>query len=71
MTAGIAVGAALTGLRIDPNSAALVGEAAAANSVTGGWQALPPLWLSWVGVVILATASALRSDRGHDSPYST
>src|SRR6185295_3091083 len=71
MTAGIAAGAALTGLRIDPNSAALVGEAAAANSVTAdgkhfrrcgfrGWE-----WSS------SQLASALRSDRGHDSPYST
>jgi uncharacterized membrane protein YjjP (DUF1212 family) len=64
MTAGIAAGAALTGLRIDPNSAALVGEAAAANSVTGGWQALPPLWLSWVGVVILATGIGLAFGSG-------
>lgn len=64
MTAGIAAGAALTGLRIDPNSAALVGEAAAANSVTGGWQALPPLWLSWVGVLILATGIGLAFGSG-------
>ena len=64
MTAGIAAGAALTGLRIDPNSAALVGEAAAANSVMGGWQALPPLWLSWVGVVILATGIGLAFGSG-------
>ena len=61
---GIAAGAALTGLRIDPNSAALVGQAAAANSVTGGWQALPPLWLSWVGVLILATGIGLAFGSG-------
>jgi uncharacterized membrane protein YjjP (DUF1212 family) len=54
MTAGIAAGAALTGLRIDPESAALVGEAASVTGAAGGWGALPPLWMSWAGVVILA-----------------
>ncbi|OPX16093.1 threonine/serine exporter family protein [Gordonia sp. i37] len=53
MAGGIAAGAAVTGLRIDPDSAALVGQI---SSVAGsdGWQALPPLWLSWIGVVALA-----------------
>ena len=37
MTAGIAAGAALTGLRIDPESAALVGEAASVTGAAGGW----------------------------------
>lgn len=64
MAAGIAAGAALTGLRIDPNSAALVGEAAAATSLMGGWQGLPPLWLSWVGVVILAIGIGLAFGSG-------
>jgi len=64
MTAGIAAGAALTGLRVDPNSAALVGEVAAASSKLGGWQGLPPLWLSWAGVVILAIGISLAFGSG-------
>lgn len=54
MTAGISAGAALTGLRVDPRSAALVGEAASVTGAVGGWGALPPLWMSWAGVIVLA-----------------
>ena len=32
--------------------------------MTGGWQALPPLWLSWVGVLILATGIGLAFGSG-------
>ncbi|WP_305091778.1 threonine/serine exporter family protein [Prescottella sp. R16] len=53
MTAGITAGAQVTGLRIDPDSAALLGEIGSVDG-TGGWLALPPLWMSWVGVVVLA-----------------
>lgn len=64
MAAGIAAGATLTGLRADPNSAALVGQAPGLIAVSGGWQALPPLWLSWVGVVILAIGCGLAFGSG-------
>lgn len=64
MAAGITAGAALTGLRADPNSAGLVGQAPGLIAVSGGWQALPPLWLSWVGVVILAVGCGLAFGSG-------
>lgn len=59
MTVGIAAGGALTGLRLDPDSAALVGQVANVTVDRMGWAALPPLWLSWVGVVVLAIAIGL------------
>lgn len=54
MTAGVAAGAQLTGLRIDGGSAALVGEAASVTGQAAGLTGLPPLWMSWAGVVLLA-----------------
>ncbi|MDQ4213130.1 threonine/serine exporter family protein [Microbacterium sp. ASV81] len=63
MAAGIFTGAAVTGLRVDPHSAALVGET---SLVIGhsGWEAVPPLWLSWVGVVVLAIGIGLSFGSG-------
>jgi uncharacterized membrane protein YjjP (DUF1212 family) len=63
MTAGIFAGAAVTGLRVDQHSAALVGET---SLVTGhlGWGAVPPLWLSWLGVVVLAIGVGLSFGSG-------
>ena len=53
MAAGIAAGAALTGLHLDAGSAALVGEVPGLVTDAAGWGALPPLWVSWVGIVVL------------------
>ncbi|MFW0793997.1 threonine/serine exporter family protein [Gordonia sp. CPCC 205515] len=63
MAAGISAGAAVTGLRIDPSSAALVGQI---RSVAGsaGWQALPPVWMSWVGVIVIAVGLGLAFGSG-------
>jgi len=54
MAVGIIAGGTLTGLRIDPDSAALIGEATSITTSSSGWAALPPLWFSWVGVAVLA-----------------
>ncbi|WP_228461154.1 threonine/serine exporter family protein [Gordonia spumicola] len=53
MAAGISAGARLTDTRLDESSARKLTEA---PGLTGhlGWQAHPPTWLSWVGVVFLA-----------------
>jgi uncharacterized membrane protein YjjP (DUF1212 family) len=64
MTAGIIAGGALTGLRVDPGSAALVGEAAQVTTTGSGWESLPPLWLAWVGVVVLAIGIGLAFGAG-------
>jgi uncharacterized membrane protein YjjP (DUF1212 family) len=64
MTAGIIAGGALTGLRVNPDSAALVGEAAQVTSAGVGWEALPPLWLAWVGVVLVAIGIGLAFGAG-------
>ncbi|MFZ7086843.1 threonine/serine exporter family protein [Curtobacterium sp. RRHDQ10] len=59
MAAGIAAGAALTGLHVDPRSAALVGQVAGVGTDRGGWEAVPPYWLSWVAVAVLAVGIGL------------
>ncbi|MDM7887197.1 threonine/serine exporter family protein [Curtobacterium sp. RHCJP20] len=59
MAAGIAAGSALTGLRVDPSSAALVGEVAGVGTLRGGWEAVPSYWVSWVAVVGLAVGLGL------------
>ncbi|NII40626.1 uncharacterized membrane protein YjjP (DUF1212 family) [Curtobacterium flaccumfaciens] len=59
MAAGIAAGSAVTGLHVDPTSAALVGEVAGIGTDRAGWEAVPPLWASWVAVVVLATGISL------------
>lgn len=64
MTVGILAGGAITGLAIDPDSAALVGQAVALHSPTGGWTALPPSWVSWVGVAVLAAGVGLAFGAG-------
>ncbi|MDL9978230.1 threonine/serine exporter family protein [Microbacterium sp. ASV49] len=64
MTAGIVAGGALTGLRVDPTSAALVGETVGVSSERSGWEALPPLWLAWVGVVLVAIGIGMAFGSG-------
>lgn len=64
MAAGIAAGGALTGLHVDPDSATLVGDTASAAALGPGWQQLPPLWCSWVGVVVLALGIGLAFGSG-------
>lgn len=64
MAAGIAAGSVLTGLVVDPDSVALVGKVAEAAALGPGWQELPPLWFSWVGVVILALGIGLAFGSG-------
>lgn len=59
MAAGIAAGSALTGLHVDPSSAALVGEVAGVVTDRGGWEAVPSYWVSWVAVVVLALGLGL------------
>ncbi|MDM7891190.1 threonine/serine exporter family protein [Curtobacterium caseinilyticum] len=59
MAAGIAAGSALTGLSVDPSSAALVGEVAGVGTLRGGWEAVPSYWVSWVAVVGLAVGLGL------------
>lgn len=59
MAAGIAAGSALTGLHVDPRSAALVGEVAGVVTDRGGWEAVPSYWVSWVAVVVLALGLGL------------
>ncbi|MBK0422577.1 threonine/serine exporter family protein [Leucobacter sp. CSA2] len=64
MTAGIASGRAITGLQIDTDSVALVGRAGEAAALGSGWHELPPIWFSWVGVVILAVGIGLAFGSG-------
>jgi uncharacterized membrane protein YjjP (DUF1212 family) len=64
MAAGIAAGGALTGLRLDAMSAALVGDVAGVGTEASGWQAVPPYFLSWVAVAVLAVGLALVFDTG-------
>ncbi len=64
MSAGIAAGAALTGLRLDRGSAALVGDARGVTSTATGWGSLPPVGLSWVAVVLLAVGLGLAFGSG-------
>jgi len=63
MAAGIFTGAAATGLRVDPRSAALVGETSLVTG-HGGWEAVPPLAWSWIGVVVLAIGIGLSFGSG-------
>lgn len=64
MAAGVYSGAALTGLSVDSASAALVGEAVQLSGDGGGWTALPPLWMSWFAVVVLAIGIGLAFGSG-------
>lgn len=59
MAAGIIAGSALTGLRLDPGSAALIGDVPAPSTALEGWGALPPAWAAWLGVVALAIGVGL------------
>ncbi|WP_176491484.1 threonine/serine exporter family protein [Curtobacterium sp. 'Ferrero'] len=64
MAAGIAAGSVLTGLRVDPSSAALVGQVAGVGTDRGGWEAVPPYWVSWVAVALLAVGLGLVFQSG-------
>ncbi|WP_053383538.1 threonine/serine exporter family protein [Leucobacter celer] len=64
MVLGILAGGAPTGLRIDPGSASLVGDAAALGHAHGTWTALPPQWAAWVGVVGVAIGISLALGSG-------
>lgn len=64
MAAGVYSGAALTGLRVDSASAALIGEAVQLTGDSGGWAALPPLWTAWFAVVVLAIGIGLAFGSG-------
>lgn len=64
MAAGIAAGGALTGLRFDPSSAALVGQVAGVGTDRGGLEAVPPYFLSWIAVVVLAIGLGLVFESG-------
>lgn len=64
MAAGVFSGATLTGLRIDSSSAALVGEAVTLTTDRAGWEALPPLWATWLAVIVLAIGIGLAFGSG-------
>lgn len=64
MAAGVYSGAALTGLRIDSASAALVGEAVQLTTDRCGWEAIPPLWTAWAAVAMLAVGIGLAFGSG-------
>ena len=64
MAAGIAAGAVLTGLHLDAASAALVGDVPRLATDATGWAALPPLWVSWVGLVVLGLGVGLAFAAG-------
>lgn len=64
MAAGISAGAVLTGLAIDPDSTALVGQVVHDGPVREGWEAVPPLWFAWIGVVLLAIGIGLAFGSG-------
>ncbi|MFD6176837.1 MULTISPECIES: threonine/serine exporter family protein [unclassified Isoptericola] len=64
MAVGISAGSALTGLTLDPSSAALVGDVRSTTADAGGWLAIPPQWASWAGVVVLAIGVGLAFGSG-------
>lgn len=59
MTAGVIAGAAVTGLRLDPGSVALVGDISSASNSAAGWFALPPVGAAWAGVAFIALGIGL------------
>lgn len=63
MAAGIAAGAALTGLHVDPDSAALVGQPIP-SAITAGAMAIPATWVAWIGVVALAVGVGIALGAG-------
>lgn len=54
MSTGIGAAARATGLTLDKNSALLLGEVSNVDSVFDGLMSIPPLWVSWIGVVAMA-----------------
>lgn len=64
MAAGVFAGATLTGMHIDSASAALVGDAVQLTNDHSGWGSLPPLWVAWIAVVILAIGIGLAFGSG-------
>jgi uncharacterized membrane protein YjjP (DUF1212 family) len=64
MAAGIAAGASVTGLHIDPDSAGLVGDIPAGAGGGSQWSALPPAWLAAIGVALLALGVSIAFGSG-------
>ncbi|WGL50705.1 threonine/serine exporter family protein [Nocardioides sp. BP30] len=67
MAAGIAAGASLTGLHLDPTSAGLVGDIPGSEhhgSAWSAWSSVPPEWLSVLGVVLLALGVSVAFGAG-------
>lgn len=64
MCAGILAGGVMTGLSVDPASAALIDQTSSLGSPSSGWHALPALWTSWVGVPLLAVGVGLAFGAG-------
>lgn len=64
MQVGILAGAAVTHLAIDPNSAALIGQIPPAAGAHATWTALPPTWLGWVAVVVVAIGAGMTLGAG-------
>ncbi|WP_435298999.1 threonine/serine exporter family protein [Timonella sp. A28] len=64
MSTGIGAAAMITGLRIDSSAANLLGEINAVSTDLGGWESVPPLWVSWIGVVFMAAGIGLAFKAG-------
>ena len=65
MTAGIRVGADVSGVELDTASAAKLAQAPRLENAADAWQALPPVWMSWLGVVVLAVGLGLAFGAGY------
>jgi uncharacterized membrane protein YjjP (DUF1212 family) len=64
MTVGIGAAAMATGLRIDASAAHLLGDVTRVSTDMAGISALPPLWFSWIGVVVMAAGIGLAFKAG-------
>jgi len=69
MTTGIGAAAKATGLRIDATGANLLGEVTNVTTDLGGFEALPPLWFSWIGVIAMAAGIGLAFKAGQMLTY--
>ena len=65
MLLGIVAGSALTGLRINSNSATLIGQTRNLVALDGAWQQLPPVSLGWIGVIALAVGVSVAFGAGY------
>lgn len=64
MTVGIKAGAELTGVRLGGTSASNPAHVPRLSDAASGWQSLPPVWVSWLGVVLLAVGIGLAFGAG-------